>query len=505
MKTLKVKIQTTKNITIFFVVAILFNIFINQTLVYSIPLERILAIAKDATVKIKHLNPLQIPGEGLPIIGNCKEIICEINPLHRGTGTIISRSNTSYFVVTTAKTVEVEPDTVEMDQNYEIVGSSPIIKGKVRYQDISKIPGTDLVIMKFNNEKEYSYPIVKIGDSSTLNTGDKIFIAGFSMPSKSLFEPILEFETGEVNDNNSSINEISYSSISKLRVGGEGGGIFNINGELIGIRLPKNVNSESGNINNSHRALKINSFIKLASESGISINKNRKKIISEALPLTNMSEVIGINKKFILTGSYGSSSVKNFQIWQKGGFKPLIIIPYDISDRITDMLSMSADGKTFAAQRSIDNEIEVLILKNDRLQPVKKLAYKDDIFISSLSISSDGKTLVAGGLNKSSKQRIIEVWNIQSGKLLNVLKSRFPDSDYNHFFATVSDNGNTVIGIDNSNIEIWSLPKGEVLKTIAQQTYNVRAVALDGSKLLLSDKEGSIEEIQLDYTINELM
>jgi Trypsin-like peptidase domain len=330
MKTFKVKIKTTKIIIIYFVVATLINIFINQTLVYSIPLERILAIAKDTTVKIKHLEPPQISGEGVPI-ESCNGLICEINPLHRGTGIIFSRFNTSYFVVTTTKTVEVEPDTVEMDQNYEILGSNSITKGTVRYKDISKIPGTDLVVMKFNIKEGYSYPIVKIGDSATLNTGDKIFISGFSLPSKSLFEPILEFETGEVN--NSSSNEISYSSINKLRVGGEGGGIFNTNGELVGIRLPKNVNSELDNRNNSYRALKINNFIKLASESGININKNRRKIISEELPLTNMSEVIGMNKKFILTGSYGSSSVKNFQIWRIGGVKPLITIPYDISGK----------------------------------------------------------------------------------------------------------------------------------------------------------------------------
>jgi WD40 repeat protein len=503
MKTLKVKIQTTKIIIIFVVVATLLNIFINQTLVYSIPLERILATAKDITVKIKHSNQPQIPGEGVPIIGNCKKLVCEINPLHRGTGTIVSRSNTSYFVVTTAKTVEVEPnidETDEMDQNYEIVSSNSTTRKIFRYKDISKISGTDLVVMKFNSEKGYArYPFVKIGDSSTLNTGDKIFIAGFPVPSKSLFEPILEFEMGEVNDNNLSIDEISYSSTSKLRVGGEGGSIFNINGELVGIRLPKNVNSESDNINGLHRALKINSFIKLANESGININKNSKKIIFEALPLTNEFGVIGMNKKFILTGLLGNS-IKNFQIWRIGEIKPLITILYDISDRATYILSMSADGKTFAARQSIDIgcEIKILTLKNDRLKPVKELICKDNISISSLSISSDGNTLVAGGLDESSKKTVIEVWNIKNRKLLNSFESQVKNTN-GSILVSISDDNKTVVGMNDSIIEVWSLPKGKLSKTISLQTYNRAAVVLDEKKLLLSDSEGNIEEIQIDY------
>jgi hypothetical protein len=478
------KVQTRK---IILIVITLFSILVCQVPTYSIPLSQIKEIASRVTVKIKYAHT---PGEdietescGAPIEAAYSETkipwICEINPYQRGTGTIIYKSGTSYFVVTTAKTVGLNRD-------YEINGEA------VKYRDIFRVAGTELAIMKFNSEK--TYQVAEIGNVSTLKTEDTIYIAGFPMPSKSLFEPILEFNTGNIKINNKS--EISYSSSNNLRV--DGGGLFNENGKLIGIRLHKNGSNSEVTSKNSNRALNINEFINLASKSGLNIA--RKNIVSEALPLANMAKVIGMNKKFIVTGDSLPNYYNNdVQLWRIGENKHLLSLPYDINlYRIRDLLGMSADGKTFATG---GYQIEVLILKDGKLKSVKKLAHKDDIWISSLSISTDGKILAAGGVNIKSKQTIIEIWNIKDGKLLNSLESQIKNTSsyYDSTLVAISDDGKTVIVMNDSIIEVWSLPKGKLSKTIPIQTYNGKAVALDEKKLLLSNSEGSIEKIQIDY------
>jgi Trypsin-like peptidase domain len=462
---------------------ILFDVLVCQAPTYSIPLNQIKEIAEKVTVKIKYAYA---PGEDIetescraPIETAYSEPkipwICEINPYQRGTGTIIYKSGTSYFVVTTAKTVDLSRD-------YEINGET------VKYKDIFRVSGTELAIMRFNSKKIYQ--VAEISNISTLKAEDTIYIAGFHMPSKALFEPILEFNTGNIKTNNQS--EISYSSSNNLRVGGDGGGLFNKNGKLVGIRLQKN---GSENLN---RALNINEFINSARKSGLNIAS--KNIVSEALPLANMAKVIGMNKKFIVTGDRLPNYYNNdVQLWKIGESKPLLNLPYDINlYRIRDLLGMSADGKTFATG---GYQIEILALKDDKLKSVKKLAHKDDIWISSLSISTDGKMLAAGGINRRSKQTIIEIWNIKTGKLLDSFNSQIKNNNSytDTILVSISDDSKTVIGMNDSIIEVWSLPKGKLSKTISLQTYNGKAVALDGKKLLLSDSEGNIELIQIDY------
>ena len=170
-----------------------------QSLFAAVSSDRIDQIAKGVTVKIEDDNR------------------------SNGSGVIVAKLGRTYFVLTAEHVVKT-------DQGYTV--STP--DGKTHTADYSsmvKLPNVDLALVPFSSQENYA--IVKVGDSNKVRRGNKTFIGGFPAVTGQY-----RFTTGDVVANASSkAVELGYTLIysNPTDRGMSGGGVFNDNGEIVGI------------------------------------------------------------------------------------------------------------------------------------------------------------------------------------------------------------------------------------------------------------------------------
>jgi len=140
-----------------------------------------------------------------------------------GSGVIVAKLGSTYFVLTAEHVVKTE-------QGYTI--STP--NGKkypAKYSSMVKLPNVDLAVVPFSSQE--SYAIAKVGNSNKVRKGNKTFIAGFPAVTRKY-----KFTNGDVVANASSkAVELGYTLIysNPTDRGMSGGGVFNDNGEIVGI------------------------------------------------------------------------------------------------------------------------------------------------------------------------------------------------------------------------------------------------------------------------------
>ena len=140
-----------------------------------------------------------------------------------GSGVIVAKLGSTYFVLTAEHVVKTK-------QGYTI--STP--DGKkypAQYSSMVKLPNVDLALVPFTSKENYA--IVKVGDSNKVRRGNKTFIGGFPAVTGQY-----RFTTGDVVANASSkAVELGYTLIysNPTDRGMSGGGVFNDNGEIVGI------------------------------------------------------------------------------------------------------------------------------------------------------------------------------------------------------------------------------------------------------------------------------
>ena len=128
----------------------------------------------------------------------------------------------------------------------------------------------------------------------------------------------------------------------------------------------------------------------------------------------------------------------------------------------------------------------------------------------SLCFSPDGKTLASSGDDWDSN---IRLWDVQTGELLKTLKKRtaFEDFEGRDVNSVVfSPDGNTIAsGSGNGTIRLWNVHTGEFIKYLEGHTKSVNSVVFspNGNTLLSTGEDGAclwdvntgeyIEEVQI--------
>ncbi len=139
-----------------------------------------------------------------------------------GTGTIVSKKGDRYTVLTTGHVVKA-------NTTYKAIapdGRIYTVTGK-----IDSSTGIDLAAVSFISKKKYA--VANIGDSANLHIGEQIHTVGFPG-----VKPEYTFGDGEIEANSNSNFRQGYSLMyqcQKIAPGMSGGGVFNIQGELIGV------------------------------------------------------------------------------------------------------------------------------------------------------------------------------------------------------------------------------------------------------------------------------
>jgi Flp pilus assembly protein TadD len=162
--------------------------------------------------------------ESSEIAAKAKEFTVQIDGEESGTGTIIEHQGTSYTVITCWHVLDTPG-------NYQVI----TLDGQ-QYQatEIKNLPNADLATIKFTSSN--TYQTAELGNSQAVTPGTSAYVVGYPDPRPGIPERAYVFSNADVVSQLTK-GEKGYTIIhdKPSTPGGSGGGIFDVNGSLIGI------------------------------------------------------------------------------------------------------------------------------------------------------------------------------------------------------------------------------------------------------------------------------
>ena len=171
---------------------------------------------------------------------------------YAGSGVIIARRNSTYYVLTNTHVVETRGKygiRTHDGEVHVVDNRKPKYKDQLdKYEgliyrfanfdsDTKVVNGYDLAVIEFESNR--AYPVAVIGDSSTLKPGDRIYVSGWPLPKDTTSEDRKRVQKdGELKQilNPSDPNgnySLCYSA--ETVPGMSGGPVFNSKGEVVGV------------------------------------------------------------------------------------------------------------------------------------------------------------------------------------------------------------------------------------------------------------------------------
>jgi tetratricopeptide (TPR) repeat protein len=162
--------------------------------------------------------------ESPPISAKIKELTVQIGGEATGTGTIIERQGDVYTVITCWHVVQSLG-------NYQVTTADG---EKYQASEIKNLPNIDLATVKFTSNKVYR--VSQLGDSQKIVEGTDTYVVGYPDPFPGIPDRTFTFLRADVVSKLSK-TEQGYQIVhdNPSTPGGSGGGIFDINGYLIGV------------------------------------------------------------------------------------------------------------------------------------------------------------------------------------------------------------------------------------------------------------------------------
>ena len=145
-----------------------------------------------------------------------------------GSGVIIDKQGNTYSVLTAKHVVPTEDVYFIVTPDKE--------EYKLDYSTVKKSPNLDLAILQFTSEKNYE--VVQYGDSSQIDVGYQVYVAGFPLPAKPIPSSEYTFVPGFINTIlDKPLEDGGYKLVydSNTRIGMSGGPVLNEEGLLVAI------------------------------------------------------------------------------------------------------------------------------------------------------------------------------------------------------------------------------------------------------------------------------
>lgn len=436
------------------------------------------------------LIPLTSPQIALALTADAvknvaKEITVRIQGPKGGSGVILEKQGSTYYILTNWHVVDKAGD-------YEVV--TPDGKAhSVSYNLIRRMPGADLAIVPFSSPQ--SYRLAQLA-TSPATPGKKVYVAGWPVSGGSLRQPIFIATEGQLTGRQTPWNGYTLVYNNLVRAGMSGGPVLDDAGRVVAINGIVRLEDNSDKI--VAAGIEINTFMKWRSTISLPVvpqsptagnqktpvnNPPRKSGSAIAFAATNTlkgpSEVVSslaLASAYFTTGnSNGTISVWNFP---SGQLKTTL----QGHAEAVNALATSADGKVLASG-SDDKTVKIWNLETGAV--VRTLSGHSGA-VSSVTLSPDGLFVASGSWDKT-----VKVWNAKTGELLRTLTGH---SGLVNAVAISPDNKILASGSQDGSIRLWSLATGQAIRTIGGKNLSVLSLAFtpDGKTLAAGNSNGTI-------------
>lgn len=155
-----------------------------------------------------------------------KDITVLIDGISPGSGTLVARNGSTYYVLTSKHVVRREDE-------YQIVTPDQQ-RYDLDYSRIRQLPDVDLAILEFTSDQ--CYRTAQLSSSSQLTEGLTLYAAGWPNPGNSIQQRIYQFTRGQlagIQNNGREGYDLVYDTTT--RAGMSGGPLLNEQGQVIGI------------------------------------------------------------------------------------------------------------------------------------------------------------------------------------------------------------------------------------------------------------------------------
>jgi S1-C subfamily serine protease len=179
-------------------------------------------------VSIAIVQPAILPTFALEVtqIGEiAKSVTVLVDGQNPGSGVIIGKDKTSYYVLT-AKHV------VATDDEYGIVTPDKQ-HYPLNYSQVKKLPNVDLAVVQFTSDRDY--PVAQLNNSKSLPPGMPVHIYGFPNPGREIKERIPFFTPGNITATSHANDGYGLVYTNFTRAGMSGGPVLNSDGQVVGI------------------------------------------------------------------------------------------------------------------------------------------------------------------------------------------------------------------------------------------------------------------------------
>ncbi len=447
------------------------------------------------------LIPLTSPQIALALTADkvktvAKEITVRIQGPKGGSGVILEKQGSTYYILTNWHVVDKAGD-------YQVVTPDGQAHS-VYYSLVRRVPGMDLAVVPFSSTQ--SYPLAQLANSPATK-GNKAYVAGWPRSGGSLRQPIFIATEGQLTGRQTPWNGYTLVYNNLVRAGMSGGPVLDDAGRLVAINGIVRLEENSDKI--VAAGIEINTFMKWRSTISLPVvpqsptagnpktpanNAPRRPASAISFAATNTlkgpSEVVSslaLASAYFTTGnSNGTISVWTFP---SGQLKTTL----QGHAEAVNALAASADGKVLASG-SDDQTVKIWNLETGAV--VRTLSGHSNA-VSSVAVSPDGQFVASGSWDKT-----IKIWNAKTGELLQTLTGH---SGLVNAVAIASTppipplgkgglGGVLASGSKDGSIRLWNLATGQAIRTIVGKNLAVLSLAFtpDGKSLAAGNSNGTV-------------
>ncbi len=246
-----------------------------------------------------------------------EQITVLIEGQNQGSGIIIAREGSTYYVLTAKHVIAGggEAKIMGPDRNSFPVDSSNIIQ----------LPGVDLAIVSFVSSGNYE--IAQLGDSKTVTVGEQVYVSGWPKPGETITRQIRQMTAGQISARERVNDGYELIYTNPTRQGMSGGPILDLRGRVIGIH-GRTEGSTEDTVTKAwvNLGIPINTFVELAPKAYAAQGKEKLKRQNYQGAIADFNQGLRFNQNSadVFNGlAYANFAQKNYKAALENSIKAI--------------------------------------------------------------------------------------------------------------------------------------------------------------------------------------